>query len=137
MLRRHPRLRLAIEGHARPSAPAVFGRPLSQARAVRVRRELLSRLDDDPVWQSEGAASEGVRHPHGYVEGGDEFEDVASFYTQRVVGRRIRARGVWTDDDDGEYARLLRTRGHSGGQGAFVYCEGFDGPPDSARIAMA
>ena len=138
-LRRHPRLRLAIEGHARPSAPAIFGRPLSQARATRVRQELLARLADAPAWRAEGEPSEGVRRPNGYTEGGDDFEDVASFYTQRVVGRRLRARGVWTDDDDGrsEYALRCCTRGSPGGQSAFVYCEGFDGPPGSAAGAMA
>ena len=133
-LRRHPGLRLAIEGHARPGAPAAFGRPLSQARAARLRQELLTRLADAPAWRSEGEASEGVR-AGGYVEGEGDFDDVASFYTQRVVGRRIRARGVWTDDDASvagadpytasEYAKVLRTRRSPSGQSAYVAVLGF------------
>ena len=133
-LRRHPGLRLTIEGHARPGAPAAFGRPLSQARAARLRQELLTRLADAPAWRSEGEASEGVR-AGGYVEGEGDFDDVASFYTQRVVGRRIRARGVWTDDDASvagadpytasEYAKVLRTRRSPSGQSAYVAVLGF------------
>jgi outer membrane protein OmpA-like peptidoglycan-associated protein len=122
ILRRHPGLRLRIEGNARPGAPAIFGQPLSQARAVRVRQELLHRLADAPAWHSEGEASEGVR-PGGYTENGGDFDDVASFYTQRDVGRRLQARGVWADED--QYAERLSAQGSPGGQSAHVELVGF------------
>jgi len=132
LLSRHPGLRLRIEGHARPSAPAVFGMPLSQARAARVRYELLSRVlqgvwshDRDGHWASEGDASEGVREG-GYSEG-EDFDAVVSFYALRTIGTRLQARGMWSPTViSGIYGQRLAQLGCPDGQCAFVSIAGFD-----------
>ena len=52
-LRCHPRLRIRVEGHSQRGAPPSYGHAISQARATRVRTELLLRLQGDAAWAGE------------------------------------------------------------------------------------
>ena len=149
-LRRHPRLRILVAGHAQPGAPASYGVPLSQARATRVRTGLLERLSSEAAWQAdvprEGRTAEDAgdfeevrrtrwrrtrwrrtrwrrtrwRPPASrsrdrrndshaaYVDraesisspnGGCCAPQVLAFYdNQRLIGRRLQARGLWRKD---------------------------------------
>lgn len=131
VLRRHPGLRIGVEGHARPGAPAIFGAPLSQARATRVRKQLLHHLRDEPAWADEVAATEadghGV-HPDGYAEGGADFEQMAAIYQPREVGRKILARGVWAERGAWaeESAQAFDASVSSDGQFARITLRGFE-----------
>ncbi|CAJ1367897.1 unnamed protein product [Effrenium voratum] len=94
VLRAHPKLKLIVRGMARPDAPPDLGLALSQARAVRVRAQLLELLATEEPWQQELLAPQGLREG-GYDEG-SELDDVLAFYSRRIVGRRIQAIGHWT-----------------------------------------
>ena len=141
MLRRHPRMRLRIEGHARPQAPAMYGAPLSQARATRMRQLVLAKLFDTismasrsridtqarQMWTTEASVGDdsGVRGA-GYSEGGDDFDEVSAFYHRRLVGERVQAEGVWEASE--AYARRLAALGQPDGQCVHISIVGLDAP---------
>lgn len=124
LMRQHPGLRIQCEGHARPQSPPEYGMALSQARAARVRSELLLRCRDTAAWSTEDR-TEGVR-AGGYSES-DDFDAVAEFYQQRQVGEKVVAVGKWRvlglgympppDRSDGQCATIevgcfVETRSH-------------------------
>lgn len=106
LMRKHPSLRIRIEGFADPSAPDEIGRAISQARAVTVRAALLLMLrnsgateweDEDP---DEGTRAGGVRgRPPGGLDLGaiGISRDALEFYGTRVVGSKVQAIGRWGD----------------------------------------
>ncbi|CAE7198334.1 unnamed protein product [Symbiodinium microadriaticum] len=116
ILRRHPGLGLLVRGYARPEAPPDLGIALSQARAARVRSHLLGLLGPGR-WQED--ATEGLRQG-GYSEGDPDLDRVLEFYRPRVVGRRIRAVGCWSETD-----MVSRRAGLGGGQSAEIFVDGF------------
>lgn len=116
ILRRHPGLGLLVRGYARPEAPPDLGIALSQARAARVRSHLLGLLGPGR-WQED--ATEGLRQG-GYSEGDPDLDRVLEFYRPRVVGRRIRAVGCWSETD-----MVSRRAGLGGGQSAEIVVDGF------------
>ena len=96
-LARHPGIQLRVDGHALRDLPAALGGALAQARAVRVRKRLLERLQAifwHPAWAAESAEDDGVRLG-GYSEEADALDAVIAFYEPRVVGRKVRAVGRW------------------------------------------
>ena len=96
-LARHPGIQLRVDGHALRDLPAALGGALAQARAVRVRKRLLERLQAifwHPAWAAESAEDDGVRLG-GYSEEADALDAVIAFYEPRVVGRKVRAEGRW------------------------------------------
>ena len=96
-LARHPGIQLRVDGYALRDLPAALGGALAQARAVRVRKRLLERLQAifwHPEWAAESAEDDGVRLG-GYSEEADALDAVIAFYEPRVVGRKVRAVGRW------------------------------------------
>ena len=96
-LARHPGIQLRVDGYALREMPAALGGALAQARAARVRKRLLERLQaifPHPEWVAENAEDDGVRLG-GYSEEVDALDAVVAFYVPRVVGRRVRAAGRW------------------------------------------
>ena len=90
----HPGLRIKVCGFARQEAPSVLGKALAQARAARVRCQLLLCLRElRPECYSGEVAHEGVRDG-GYSEG-EDLQEVVAFYHQRVVGEHVQAEGLW------------------------------------------
>ena len=109
---RHPNVRLRIEGFARVGAPAIFGFPLAQARATRLRLKLLKQLQtevgarDVPPWLDDELALDAGVHVSSYDESDPDFDDIAAFYQPRVVGERIIASGGFLEDADAMRAKL-------------------------------
>ena len=96
-LARHPGIQLRVDGYALREIPAALGGALAQARAARVRKRLLERLQaifPHPEWVAENAEDDGVRLGR-YSEEVDALDAVVAFYVPRVVGRRVRAAGWW------------------------------------------
>ena len=96
-LARHPGIQLRVDGYALREMPAALGGALAQARAARVRKRLLERLQaifPHPEWVAENAEDDGVRLG-GYSEEVDALDAVVAFYVPRVVGRRVRAASRW------------------------------------------
>ena len=142
MLELHPGLLIRIEGHARPQARAMYGRPLSQARATSLRKALLEHLYSKDAAErhvyprivsafgaDEPSASAGVR-AGGYSEG-DDFVAVTEYYTVRSIGTRVEALGVWLTGSGSEadgralYELMSYTRD---GQCASIMVAGFQEP---------
>lgn len=90
LLRRHPKLRIRIQGFAQPDAPSTIGEALAQARATSVRHELLRRLSDVAEFADEDPY-EGVR------EDCDSPPWSAPWHTRstRLVGTKLQALGRW------------------------------------------
>ena len=99
-LARHPGVKLRVDGYALQDAAlggAALAQALAQARAARVRKRLLERLQaifPHPHWVAESAEDDGVRLG-GYSEEGDELDAVIAFYAPRVLGRTVQAVGRW------------------------------------------
>ena len=118
-LRKHPRLVIRVEGHAARDAPTIYGGPISQARATRVRSELVKRLRDHPAWSVDGEPSLGRAPSH--LDDRD-IEDVYQFYHhQELVGKKLQALGVWRRDDS-----YFATHPSCGGQSAEVRIVGYE-----------
>ena len=99
-LARHPGIQIRVDGYALQDMPAALGgAALAQARAARVRKRLLERLQaifPHPHWVAEIAEEDGVRLG-GYSEEVDAMDAVIDFYVTHVVGRRVQAVGRWPD----------------------------------------
>ena len=117
-LRRHPRLRLRVDGHAAKDAPTIYGGPISQARATRVRSELLRRLGDHPAWSDE-LESQGRAPAH---MDDKDIEDTYLEYQPKRVGSKLEAVGVWRRDP-----AYFASQPECGGQSAEVRIVGIDG----------
>lgn len=117
ILRRHPRLKIRVDGHAATDAPKIYGGPISQARATRVRSELLRRLRDHPAWIDEAPL---LGRAPAHMDDRD-IEDTYQMYVQEVVGTKLQASGVWRKDTS--YFALLPS---CGGQSAEVRIVGFE-----------
>lgn len=118
-MRRHPRLRLRLLGHGAPDAPSIYGGPISQARATRVRSELLLRLRGHPAWSADGPPSLG-RGPEHMDD--KDIEDTYLLYAeQKPVGSKVQAIGMWQRDE-----AYFATQPLCGGQCAEVRIVGFD-----------
>ena len=96
ILRRHPALRLRIEGFAQSNAPPSLGRAVAQARAAAVRRALLLEHlpRDEAPWRDEDA-NDGVREG-GYDESSEAADSglglgLVDFYRPRAIGRALQA----------------------------------------------
>jgi len=96
VLRRHPRLRIRVEGHAARDAPTIYGGPISQARATRVRTELLKRLRDQPTWNGE---KESLGRGQSSMDAMDIEDTYLHYNRQELVGSKLQAIGTWRKDD--------------------------------------
>ena len=118
VLRRHPRMRIRVEGHAARDAPTIYGGPVSQARATRIRSELLKRLAGHPAWSRE-APLEGRGPPE---MDDKDIEDTYQMYSpQGRIGSKLQARGVWRKEES-----YFVTLPSCGGQSAEVKIVGLD-----------
>ena len=99
-LRRHPRLKVIVHGHSQAGAPASYGRAVSQARATRVRMELLKRLSDNLAWSSEAPA---LGRAPSHVDDAVDIDEVIEHYSQTTcIGTKLQAQGMWDAGDDYE-----------------------------------
>ena len=110
----------------------IYGGPISQARATRVRTELLRRLRDHPEWNREHELL--GRGPASLDE--KDIEDTYQLYQQARVGAKLSAEGVWRKD-----ATYFASLPSCGGQSAEVKVVGMElhqrrsHEPDNARPA--